>query len=55
MYQGLKMRHEGFYPQPLKSLWKPALTSPSGHCTPPMQPLSIHKKIYLVRLEKFGS
>ena len=37
------MRHEGFDPQPLKDLWTPALTSPSGHSTPPLQPLSIHK------------
>ena len=55
MYQGLEMTHEGFYPQPLKSLWKPALISPSGNCTPPLQHLSIHKKIYLVGLEAFGS
>ena len=48
------MRHEGFDSQPLKYLWAPALTSPSGHSAPPLQPFSIHKKIYLVRLETFG-
>ena len=28
------MRHEGFDSQPLKYLWAPALTSPSGHSRP---------------------
>ena len=37
-----------------RSFLSPVLTSPSGHGTAPLQLLSIHKKINLVRLATFG-